>query len=385
LIGALATTALLLGIWLFLRYHQERQTELAGFSTAKALAQQVVIQRRIYTEQVVARARRAGMAVDLDFATLPGAIPPPVTLVNLSGEAIAQEIPGAQIRLFSRHPFAGKPLVLDRFEDEALARFEAGSATSWFRIEETASGLTARYALVDRMSDECVACHNAHPQSPRRDWKVGDVRGAVEVAVPMSELAERMSAEQRSFEYFLVAGGAVFILLVTLFVRYDWVRSRRERDALTDPVTQLPTRRAAQASISAEVVRAHRYRSPLSFVMLDLDHFKKINDQFGHAQGDAVLAGVGKVLLDHLREFDLAARWGGEEFLVVLPAVAIDGARATAERLRVLIRAIDCKGVTVTVSAGVAELGEGETLDAAIARADQRLYDAKQGGRDRVC
>jgi diguanylate cyclase (GGDEF)-like protein len=162
-----------------------------------------------------------------------------------------------------------------------------------------------------------------------------------------------------------------------------------ERVSTTDAVTGLRTRRFVGELLAIEVLRATRYKTPLSVVMCDLDHFKLINDSFGHPAGDAVLAGCCEVIRDTLRETDIGGRWGGEEFLLVLPHTDLDGAVALAERVR---RAIEEREFEVgaaaphpvTVSIGVAALAERQTVEALVMAADEALYEAKGSGRNRV-
>jgi len=141
--------------------------------------------------------------------------------------------------------------------------------------------------------------------------------------------------------------------------------------------------------LAIEVLRATRYKTPLSVVMCDLDHFKRINDSYGHPAGDIVLAGCCEVILDTLRDTDVGGRWGGEEFLLVLPHTEIDGAAALAERVRgaIEVREFDVAAEPlppVTVSMGVASLSEWQTVEALVAGADEALYEAKGAGRNRV-
>lgn len=126
---------------------------------------------------------------------------------------------------------------------------------------------------------------------------------------------------------------------------------------------------------------------PLSLVMMDLDHFKLVNDKFGHQQGDHVLSVLGELLISITREGDVAARYGGEEFVVLLPNTRIDAAVRFAERTRAAMQASLPVGQShsVTLSLGVAQLRKAETLTALIKRADDALYTAKNGGRNRVC
>lgn len=158
----------------------------------------------------------------------------------------------------------------------------------------------------------------------------------------------------------------------------------------TDVLTGLPNRRRLEETLEREVTRALRFDAPLSVVMLDLDHFKRVNDTHGHRAGDAVLAAVGQVVAAELREVDAAGRYGGEELLLILPEATLDGARAAAERVRAAIaaRAVQWDGrpLQVTASAGCATLmpGLARSADELVRAADAALYRAKKAGRDRV-
>jgi len=142
---------------------------------------------------------------------------------------------------------------------------------------------------------------------------------------------------------------------------------------------------AQQVAAPAEPQAATGAPSTFALVLLDIDHFKSVNDTFGHASGDAVLCGVAGVLEAFVRQRDLAGRWGGEEFLMILPDVPLGGAAAIAERLRQhLADARLLPGRPVTASFGVTAWQPGETPEALIARADAAMYRAKNGGRNRV-
>ena len=160
-----------------------------------------------------------------------------------------------------------------------------------------------------------------------------------------------------------------------------------ESRALTDVLTGLANKRAAEDTLKRMSAQAGRTLSPLAAVMLDLDHFKQINDLFGHERGDEVLAAVGRITAGALRESDFGARYGGEEFLLLLPDTSREGALETAERLRASIGALRVPGENRNVSAsfGIAVLPD-DAGDSAqlLRRADQALYAAKRAGRDRV-
>jgi two-component system cell cycle response regulator len=170
-------------------------------------------------------------------------------------------------------------------------------------------------------------------------------------------------------------------------------KERLEQLASTDPLTQTLNRRALMERLSVEMDRAGRYGHVLVLLMIDLDHFKLVNDTFGHLVGDDVLRRIAVILQREARTTDVVARFGGEEFVVVLPEQHLEGATAFAERVRTRIAEADLvpdegRGVPrLTISIGVAVFPSPEvvTVDDLIARADEALYRAKSAGRNRVC
>jgi diguanylate cyclase (GGDEF)-like protein/PAS domain S-box-containing protein len=158
------------------------------------------------------------------------------------------------------------------------------------------------------------------------------------------------------------------------------------RLATTDTLTGVWNRRHFEEVAGAERTRALRYKQALSLLILDVDHFKLINDRYGHQTGDQVLIGLTKLVGDAMRQADVLARWGGEEFVVIMPHCAAPEAMLVAEKLRALTAAHVFPDVgTVTASFGAAELKPDEPLDAWFKRVDLALYAAKTAGRNRVC
>ncbi|QDQ27738.1 GGDEF domain-containing protein [Chitinimonas arctica] len=160
------------------------------------------------------------------------------------------------------------------------------------------------------------------------------------------------------------------------------------REAQSDPLTGLANRRRLDERLFEEHQRASRYVRPLSLLFLDLDHFKHINDGFSHLTGDAVLRTTALVLNEQLRQCDVIGRFGGEEFVIVLPETAMSDALLVAGKLRAMVAAYNWSSIAVdlavTISIGVTELSPGETVSAWLARTDAALYRAKHAGRDRV-
>jgi diguanylate cyclase (GGDEF)-like protein len=162
---------------------------------------------------------------------------------------------------------------------------------------------------------------------------------------------------------------------------------RLRQAADTDALTGLLNRRRMSDRMQQEWVRARSERRPVAVMLLDIDHFKAINDQYGHARGDEVIARVAGVLQRGVRRGDLVARWGGEEFLVLLPGAVLGEAHEVAERIRQEIAQLSLSmnvPMQVSATAGLAMWHEGESLDATIERADGLLYAGKRQGRNCV-
>lgn len=194
---------------------------------------------------------------------------------------------------------------------------------------------------------------------------------------------------ERSILFQLFASNALLLLLLYGFgilVNLQAQQAARyAHDAHTDALTGLPNRRALGERLRRELERVNRYERTFSVVLLDIDHFKNVNDLYGHQLGDRVLKVVGELLGVHLRNVDTAGRWGGEEFLLLLPELPLGPAHEVTERFRQCLETHTFPhGEPLTASFGVAEVKPGESLESLLARADQALYEAKAQGRNRV-
>jgi diguanylate cyclase (GGDEF)-like protein len=162
--------------------------------------------------------------------------------------------------------------------------------------------------------------------------------------------------------------------------------STYEAAAISDPLTSLLNRRGGEQVISRCVSRTRRTRTALSYLLLDVDYFKRVNDEYGHNMGDEILKTVCATVKSTVRITDHAVRWGGEEILIILPDTDLEGAVIVGEKLRHAVADVDyAHGKTVTVSIGAAETVNGEDFMTTIARADMQLYVAKSNGRNQVC
>lgn len=175
----------------------------------------------------------------------------------------------------------------------------------------------------------------------------------------------------------------------TLALENAQLFSRVNAMATKDGLTGLATHRVFQEKLNDEILRAARYHKAISLVMIDIDHFKQVNDRYGHLAGDEVLKVVSAILMENCREYDFAARYGGEEFCLILPEMDASGARMLAERLRAQIEqtavSMSPHAFRVTASLGCAAFpADAQSASQLIRTADQRLYSAKTSGRNRV-
>ena len=245
--------------------------------------------------------------------------------------------------------------------------------------EPLRSALAAMRPVVVRLAEETAPGLEAggHPQHvlvvPVQ--RAGQLMGALELYLN----AWRELTEDQSDLLIGVASQAA------IAIRHAQLFQAQEENALTDELTKLPNRRALAQQFLKEMQRARRHHKPIAFLMVDLDHFKQVNDTYGHLQGDAVLAELASILSTGARESDVCARYGGEEFALVLHETNEAGARILAERIRAKVAAHTFTGgLKLTISIGVAATTEAAIFTSLIERADQALYSAKMGGRNQV-
>ena len=168
-------------------------------------------------------------------------------------------------------------------------------------------------------------------------------------------------------------------------IELEQMKNDFEKLATTDTLTQINNRYSLMNLLSSEINRAHRYSSPLSLIMYDIDFFKKVNDTYGHDIGDTVLLSLSNIVKKNLRTIDIVGRYGGEEILIVLPNTSLDDAKKFANRIRKEVEdySFDTVG-SITISLGLAEIKEGETVDELFKRVDELMYVSKNNGRNQV-
>jgi diguanylate cyclase (GGDEF)-like protein len=280
----------------------------------------------------------------------------------------------------------------DAFEREALERFERG-ATELAVREEREGEPWFRYMVPLRVEEACLPCH------AKQGYTVGQVRGGISVGFSMAEANAAIRRTRWTVLALFAATGTLLVLVFWRLVaglraRLAAAERRIQELARTDDLTGIANRRHLGERLRVERARAARYGRPISLAMVDVDHFKAVNDAHGHDAGDAVLRGVARTVAGSLRESDLLGRWGGEELLVILPETGAAGARALADRLRAAVEALrvehDGRAHGVTVSVGLATWAppatgaQGPGEDALLKQADEALYRAKAAGRNRV-
>jgi diguanylate cyclase (GGDEF)-like protein len=163
--------------------------------------------------------------------------------------------------------------------------------------------------------------------------------------------------------------------------------ARLYEESIVDGLTGLYQRKYFELRLEEELKRSQKYKHPLNLVMIDIDYFKKVNDEHGHLMGDAVLKEVASVFKKSIRLEDVVARYGGEEFVLIMPHTSLENTRKTGERLRAEIEEMEISGIRITISVGIGHF-DGKEMDFnhrdLINRADRALYLAKKRGRNRV-
>ncbi len=295
--------------------------------------------------------------------------------------------------LFSFHMTSLKPLnpvnAPDAFERDALEKFEKGIKEVSKTFEKN-SGTYFRYMEPLFVEEECLQCHAQH------GYKLGDIRGGISVTFSLQDVKNVQKKNTLIIVLLAIVSTSIILGLTGLFTvrlmrQVSEGRRKIEKMAITDELTGLYNRRHIIMRFEEEFERAKRLSTSVCCIMLDLDNFKQINDTYGHLVGDDVLRETARLLQDSIRTYDVIGRYGGEEFLIILPDTDSEETRIFAERIRSVIKvskaikSLLTHGDAVSVSLGTTCIRESDShIDALLKRADDCLYQAKASGKDRV-
>jgi diguanylate cyclase (GGDEF)-like protein len=246
----------------------------------------------------------------------------------------------------------------DNFERRALVAFETGASELWDTIDGP-GGREFRYMGALRTEASCLACHAV------QGYAVGEIRGGISVGFPVGQIEKEL--KQSAFLIILAASlvsllslGTVYLFVARLRRELGRLRQELETAATTDALTGLHNRRYAMDRFTQETSKAIRNGTPLSCAILDADNFKALNDLHGHPVGDVALKAIARAMQETLRIYDTSSRYGGEEFLIILPGLDGKGAKTVCDRLRQAIAektaALLPGGKRVTVSIGLDDL-----------------------------
>lgn len=274
----------------------------------------------------------------------------------------------------------------DEFEQRALKRLADGASEFW-ELENRDSGPVFRYMAPLLFEQSCEQCHF------KFNYNLGDIRGGISVSIPFSTTEKAMALNRLSIVSLSLLTlslllGSTYVMLNNLGNKLDAAQGALLEASIRDELTGLHNRRYLMTRFNEEFERARRKGTDLGLLMLDIDHFKVVNDRYGHPAGDEVLRSVGQTLAGMLREYDVGGRYGGEEFAVVLAEMSPREMVRLAERVREAVEQLEdhgnATGIHVTISIGVAVLKDTDTTETLLQRADSALYRAKDEGRNRT-
>ncbi len=280
----------------------------------------------------------------------------------------------------------------DKFEEQALKIFE--HAEQDYSAKELSNGETTyRYMVPLTVEESCLQCHS------HQGYKTGDIRGGISVAFDITEIEQSLRYSKYSILFLgtlaaLSLIGVIYLFTFVLMRKLDRAQKKIRKLVVTDELTKLHNRRYLFGKLKDEIKRAKRFKNNLGCMVIDIDFFKKINDQFGHLAGDMVLENIAKAIEECAREIDTVARYGGEEFIVLLPGTDLKGAIRVAERMRLTVESLrnvydQDAVIPVTVSIGAVSYSPEDLKsfldnDQVIKYADEAMYKAKESGRNRV-
>ncbi len=293
--------------------------------------------------------------------------------------------------LYSFHITSLKPLnpnnSPDVFETESLQSFENGKKET-FLVEDTSNGTQLRYMAPLIVEQSCLACH------AKQGYSVGEVRGGISVSFGLDEINKSLFHNYIIIMVLGIVSVGLLVLIMWVFfrkmqARLDKAQASLKKMATVDTLTNVANRASILARLSEGFGRHQRKLTQLGCLMIDVDHFKSVNDNFGHQKGDAVLKELASIVSGSLRSYDFFGRYGGEEFLLVMDGADEEKLAFVAERVRFLVEnnlgSQSGLSGSITVSiGGTLALAVDKSIDDVIHRADMALYKAKELGRNQI-
>jgi diguanylate cyclase (GGDEF)-like protein len=363
----------------------------SAHENAKTLQEYFQSVQRIYQIQFL------NSGITLDHNTI-GFLPAHAASL-ISDDFQQQTTQGMQIRNISdRHRNPNN--APHPYERDAIEYFKQNpDEKEFFREVQHNNKTSYFYAAPLKIEPFCLMCHGKKEDAPEfiqktystgYDYQLGDIRGITSVTVEKERLLETMQKKYKERMFFstlivIMIIGLIFLMVQRARKVEKMMMSELESLSFIDPLTGLCNRRKVDEWIYEYHKLFERYKEPYSLIMIDIDHFKEVNDAFGHPVGDKVLQRFSHLLLENIRSIDHIGRWGGEEFMLVLPKTTAAQASHLAEsiRLELNLHLFETAG-NKTASFGVAQIRDGESIEALIERVDKVLYIAKESGRNQV-
>lgn len=374
--------------------------------TAAVLVSTINQARTSYSQNAVAKLRNhPDISIESQYHQKQYAVPNPATFAIELGEAISAPDEGLILHTFSNYPFISRATnggPQDDFQKLALAKLSQ-QIPVFERVEMIGNKNVLRHAEAIFMEKSCVDCHNYHPASPKKDWKVGDLRGAVDISIPLSGDDEEIT---RTVQYAYIIFIA-FSLLGFVSMLFTLRRARNLSNELeikvqqrtntlnqlarTDALTLIANRRHFE-EYAKQVINSDSCQNwPMALIIYDLDHFKSVNDTYGHDIGDECLKAVANAVNEALRNnTDFHARIGGEEFAVILPAILKTELEKVCARILANVHHVSLVNnselrLTCSIGATLITADSDITLKDMMCLADKALYQAKINGRNQAC
>lgn len=315
-------------------------------------------------------------------------LPNPATFAIDLAEAVSSENNEMEIWMYSDHPFpwrVNSAVAKNKVEREALTFLQKNPDEIYSYSDQH------RYffgSAITMSGQSCVDCHNTHPQSPKRDWQLGEVRAVLAVNIEQHEQAKSVNLQVISYIIYFLLALCTFCILYLLNRLHQLDRTMAE--ANTDKLTALYNRNYVNNFLIPKFISmTHgKHYHGLGLLLIDFDHFKQINDEFGHDAGDQCLVEISAILTSELKSSQAAIRWGGEEFMVFIPDVSKQELANVSERIRVSVEnySFTEHKLKKTVSLGACYIEAIAEPDfyAVVKTADNALYEAKKIGRNTV-